>query len=166
LRIRNLFGLPAHPLLVHIPIVLIPLCGVGALAMVVSPSVRRRIGWVVTALTVIAGVGTQLTISSGQALRFSVPKSRPLTRHVTIAESLRPFVLLLFFGIVAMMALDLARARRVGSPDRLPDPGSQHPTTTAASPQERTLDPHRSGNTHHRRRNHRQCGGSAESPQT
>ena len=30
MEINNLFGLPAHPLLVHAPIVLVPLCFVAA----------------------------------------------------------------------------------------------------------------------------------------
>ena len=42
----NLFGLPAHPLLVRIPVALIPLCAVGAIVIVLSASWRQRIGWV------------------------------------------------------------------------------------------------------------------------
>ena len=47
MEVGNLFGLPAHPLLVHIPVALIPLCAAGAIVMVVSASWRQRIGWVV-----------------------------------------------------------------------------------------------------------------------
>ena len=49
--IETIFGLPAHPLLVHIPVVLIPLCAAGAVWIVVWPSWRPRIGWIVVALS-------------------------------------------------------------------------------------------------------------------
>ncbi len=37
-------GLPAHPLLVHVPIVLVPLSAVGAVLML-WPFLRAKIGW-------------------------------------------------------------------------------------------------------------------------
>ena len=45
--ISKLFGLPAHPLFVHVPVVLIPLVGIGAIAMAFSARVRDRYGWLV-----------------------------------------------------------------------------------------------------------------------
>lgn len=104
--IKTFFGLPAHPLLVHIPIVLIPLCGLGAIAMAFSLRLRDRFGIVVAGLTVVAGISTQLAVGSGQALRDSVPNSAALREHIRIAESVRPLVLVLFLAIVAQLWLD------------------------------------------------------------
>ena len=45
MEIETLFGLPAHPLIVHVPIVLVPLSAVGAVLMC-WPFLRAKIGWV------------------------------------------------------------------------------------------------------------------------
>jgi uncharacterized membrane protein len=103
---EKVFGLPAHPLFVHVPVVLIPLVAIGAIAMACSASVRERFGWLVLAFGVIAGVSTQLAIDSGQVLRQHVPRSAELDRHVHIAESLRPLILLLFLVTLAVMLID------------------------------------------------------------
>jgi uncharacterized membrane protein len=57
----KIFGLPAHPLFVHIPIVLIPLAAIGAVAMAFSGHVRDRYGWLVLALGIVA-VGTNVRL--------------------------------------------------------------------------------------------------------
>jgi uncharacterized membrane protein len=106
----KVFGLPAHPLFVHVPVVLIPLVAIGAIAMACSARVRERFGWLVLAFAVVAGVSTQLAIDSGQALRRHVPRSAALDRHVHIAESIRPLILLLFLVALAVMLAD-RRAR-------------------------------------------------------
>ena len=64
LALDSRFGLPAHPLLVHIPVVLIPLGALGAVLMV-WPRLRRTLGWWVCGIVVVAGIATQLAISSG-----------------------------------------------------------------------------------------------------
>ena len=106
MRIAKFAGLPAHPLFVHIPVVLIPLVAIGAVAMACSSRVRDRLGWVVLGLAVVAGLSTQLAISSGQALQESVQKSSALDRHVAIAESIRPLALLLFLVALGVMLID------------------------------------------------------------
>src|SRR3954471_408444 len=112
--IAKLFGLPAHPLLVHIPIVLIPLVGVGAIAIAVSARVRARIGWIVVALAGVALVGVQLAMGSGEALQHSVARSQALSRHVSLAGGMRPLTLLLFLGVGPLMVAD----RHLRSPRR------------------------------------------------
>jgi hypothetical protein len=104
--ISKLFGLPAHPLLVHAPVVLIPLVGIGAIAMACSARVRERYGWLVLATAIVAGISVQLAIGSGKALRHSVPNSVALSRHKNIAESLRPLILALFLVALAVMLID------------------------------------------------------------
>lgn len=125
MEISKLFGLPAHPLLVHVPVVVVPLVGLGAIAMAVSAKVRDRIGWLVFALAAVALVGVQLAIGSGQALQDSVPRSHALSVHVQTAESLRPLVLLLVVVVGALMARDRRTRRRastVGATGTTPAP--------------------------------------------
>jgi len=106
MRIAKFAGLPAHPLFVHIPVVLIPLVAAGAVAMACSARVRDRLGWVVLGLAVVAGLSTQLAIDSGQALQDSVQKSSALDRHIAIAESIRPLALVLFLVALGVMLVD------------------------------------------------------------
>ena len=84
MEITTLFGLPAHPLLVHIPIVLLPLVGIGAIAIAVSPKARRRFGTVVLALAGVAFIGTVLAAGSGEGLVESVDSS------AAVAKARRP----------------------------------------------------------------------------
>ena len=51
------FGLPAHPLLVHIPVVLVPLALVGVIVMVSRPSWWGRYEWATLVIAVAGAVG-------------------------------------------------------------------------------------------------------------
>jgi uncharacterized membrane protein len=106
MEISKLFGLPAHPLLVHVPIVLIPLVTVGAVVLAVRPALRARFGWIAVALAGIALVGVQLALGSGEALEDHVERSAVLHRHTEMAESLRPLAVLLFVTLLGLMLLD------------------------------------------------------------
>lgn len=122
MRIEKFAGLPAHPLFVHVPIVLLPLVAVGAVAMACSSRVRERFGWTILGLSVVAGLSTQLAISSGEALQDHVDSSTALHQHVAIAESIRPLALGLFLVTLALMLVD--RRARGAWPFR---PASSHP---------------------------------------
>ena len=113
MELSKLFGLPAHPLLVHIPIVLLPLVGVGAIAMAVSAKARDRIGWIVVALAGVSLVGVQLAMGSGEQLQDSVRRTQALSEHIDFAEQLRPLAFVLFLAVLALM---LVHRRRQSSP--------------------------------------------------
>src|SRR6478609_8183815 len=104
MRFTTLFGLPAHPLLVHLPIVLIPLVAVGAIAMACSRRVRDRIGWIVLALAVVAFGGTYLAVESGEALEESVKESSALRAHTSLADSMQPLAFALLAAVALLMA--------------------------------------------------------------
>jgi len=120
MRIAKFAGLPAHPLFVHIPVVLLPLVAIGAVAMACSARIRERLGWVVLGLAVLGGLSPQLAIASGQALQDSVQKSRALDDHIAIAESIRPLALLLFLVALAVMLVDRRALARWPFRDRPP----------------------------------------------
>jgi hypothetical protein len=113
-EIDKLFGLPAHPFLVHIPVVLLPLAAIGAVAVAVRPSWRHSLGWVVVALAGAGLIGTQLAIGSGEPLEHRVRQikgeSSLLEHHTEIAEQLRPFAIVFFLLVLALMVVEhLAR---------------------------------------------------------
>jgi hypothetical protein len=104
-EITSLFGLPAHPLFVHVPVVLVPLAALGAILML-WPALRAKFGWATVVLAFVGLVFTQLAIGSGQALEEHVPETALVRRHVEMGENLRPWALLLFGFTLAVMLWD------------------------------------------------------------
>jgi len=128
--IKSIFGLPAHPLLVHVPVVLLPLTAIGAVLMLWE-SWRRRIGWIVVGMCFASGIFVQLAIGSGQQLRQYVRRSAALHQHAQLADQLRPFVLLLFLVLLGVMALDWYRQRDPEAGPHLPGWLRSHGLATA-----------------------------------
>lgn len=120
MEITTLFGLPAHPLLVHIPIVLLPLVGIGAIAIAVSANARRRFGTAVLALAGVAFIGTLLAAGSGESLVESVDSSAALRKHVDLARAMRPLAFVLLLAIGGIVLLDQLRRRAKPTPQWMP----------------------------------------------
>jgi hypothetical protein len=116
LALDSLFGLPAHIFLVHIPVVLIPLGALGAVLML-WPRLRSVIGWWVCGILVVAGIATQLAITSGQSLRNYVRETDLVRAHTRIGENIRPWLLLLFLALLGVMLVDRAIRRRAERPE-------------------------------------------------
>ena len=113
MELEKIFGLPAHPLLVHIPVALIPLCAVGAIVMVVSASWRERIGWVVVVLAGVTVVASQLAAGSGEAFEEALDEgSQLIRRHAELGETFVWFAIAFFVALLAMMIWDTVRRRR------------------------------------------------------
>jgi hypothetical protein len=118
--LTSISGLPAHPLFVHIPVVLIPLGAIGAVAML-WPRVRDRIGWVVVGIVFVAGIFTQLAITSGKNLKPYVRETALTRAHTHMGENIRPWVLLMFLALLGVM-LVARTARRRSDPGPGRDP--------------------------------------------
>ena len=100
---EQLFGLPAHPLLVHFPIVAIPTLALLGLIMIVMPSFRDRFGKAIIALGVVTSVATVLAAQSGQALLDTYANGDFVDEHKRLGETLRLFVLGLTVSIIGLM---------------------------------------------------------------
>lgn len=77
-------GLPAHPLVVHLPVVLVPLAALAVLALALRPRLLRTFGVVVTVLAGVGFAGALLATNSGEALEESFRAAGQ-----TIPETLR-----------------------------------------------------------------------------
>lgn len=108
----SLFGLPAHPLVVHIAVVLVPLAAVGTVAIAVSGPARRRVGWIVVALAFVAFVGCFLAKESGEALQDSVRNTEAVDAHAEMADGGTVAGLAVFVGAAGVMIVDLVLRRR------------------------------------------------------
>jgi hypothetical protein len=111
--ITSLFGLPAHIFLVHIPVVLVPLVGIGTVLML-WPKLRTRFGFVVAVLALVAAVSTILATGSGKALRRYVTRSSLVRAHTSIGGNLQPWVILLTVVVLAAVAFDWWTKRQSG----------------------------------------------------
>jgi hypothetical protein len=109
-------GLPAHPLFVHVPVILIPTVSLGGLLMAAKPAwFERHSGWL-CAVTVFTLAALNLTMNAGDALRNDLglygnsPAANLISRHAHAAGILRVFMIA--FTAVFIVAVALERHSR------------------------------------------------------
>lgn len=115
MELDQLFSLPAHPLLVHIPVVLVPLAALGVVLLAVRPRWIRPYGPIVVAVALAGAVGAVLAAGSGEALEESVAvgASRALVHdHAEAGDLARALALVLLAAAVALVAVDWFGRRR------------------------------------------------------
>ncbi|MDQ1438533.1 MAG: hypothetical protein QOK43_2162 [Acidimicrobiaceae bacterium] len=110
----TVFGLPAHPFLVHFPILSIPIVTLLVAVRAVVPSKRRVLGLPTAVLAALTVVSVQLAVSSGDALEHHVPRSTLLERHTQLADGLRPLSILVLVLVLGAVAFE---RRPVREPD-------------------------------------------------
>lgn len=119
MELENLFGLPAHPLLVHLPVIFVPMAGLIALVFAWRTTWLDRFGWVLVAVSGIGAVGAVLAAGSGEALEERVRESAMLEEHAELGERAR-LVALVFFAIVLVVVFVRTRSKRkADSPDAI-----------------------------------------------
>jgi len=115
----SLFGLPAHPLIVHAAVVLVPLAAIGTIAIAFWPAARRKIGWVVVGIAVVGTISCYLASKSGEALQENVPRTAAVADHAQEGDGAALFGAAVFVGAAAIMGIDEYKRRRAaaGHPD-------------------------------------------------
>jgi hypothetical protein len=68
-RIHEAFGLPAHPLIIHVPVVFIPILGLAVLAVAFQARWLERYGVLIAAFSVVTLAATLLAVGAGEAFR-------------------------------------------------------------------------------------------------
>jgi hypothetical protein len=119
-------GLPAHPLFLHVPVILIPIVAVATLVYVVLPRWAAPYGEALAATAVVTLAGTVLTVDAGFGMRARMvhqfqgiplpPALRPnglVSRHAHYARILE---LLMFVFTFALLVLVVVAARRASRP--------------------------------------------------
>ncbi len=110
---ESINGLPAHPLFVHAPVVLVPLAAIMAVVMLARPDYRRRRGWALVVAAVIGLVFTQLAVSSGYAFDELSGGVSNTDDHQALGETTRNFTVAFAVAAAATYLLD----RRSGQSD-------------------------------------------------
>ena len=111
----NISGIPAHPLIVHAVVVLVPLTAVGAVLVAVWPWARSHVGWLVAAGAVLDVALVPLATASGESLEERVPETALAEKHAEMGGQLTPWVIALAVGVVAVMVLARTVARSTGA---------------------------------------------------
>lgn len=92
------FGLPLHPLAVHVPVVLLPLGALAVLLLLLVPRWRTALAWPVVAVLGIAAVGSLVAKLSGEALAERVGEPG---QHEELGNWLVAIAWILFAGTLA-----------------------------------------------------------------
>lgn len=101
----TILGLPAHPLIVHATVVMVPLAAVAVALHAFYPPARLRLGLVTVALAAVAVVLVPLSTSTGEQLQSEVRDSRLIQAHAELADGLLPWVV----GLLAVAVLLVVR---------------------------------------------------------
>ena len=128
----EILGLPAHPLMVHAPVVLIPLTVLTAVVYGLVPPLRQRLGLLLV-LFALAGAGTAYAATqSGARFAEKLGGVTPvIAEHRDFGDMLRNLALLLALVALLLVVVDRARHRRRRL--QFADDGSPHTYATARS---------------------------------
>jgi len=114
------FGLPAHPLLVHVPIVLIPLAAITAFVSI-HKKYRREMLLVTAVMAVVGLAFLSLAAGAGESLQHDLPRSRAIHDHADAGEkSQGPTAVFAFAAVGAVLAGEAARRKFVFKGKSLP----------------------------------------------
>jgi hypothetical protein len=114
----SFFGIPAHPLFVHIPAVLLPLAAVGVVMMVIRPSWHQRYRWAVLAIGFVGTVGAILAASAGESLEEQIVAKEGRSAaagwedDVEAGETARMFAIVFFIVLAAFILVPWFLERR------------------------------------------------------
>ncbi len=113
-------GLPAHPLVVHAPVVLVPLATIGVIVTLVRTAWYERYRWAVLATGIAGAVGAMLAASSGEELEHGIERTggrEPvgLHAHVEAGETARNLAIVFAVVLVAYTVVPWFLARRATS---------------------------------------------------
>ncbi len=125
----ELFGLPAHPLVVHLPVVLLPLAVVGVAAMLLRPAWYRQFRWPVLAITAVGTLGAIVAANSGESLEERVEDSggravrEAIEEHAEAGETARTLAIVFLVAVAAFVVIPWwleRRTRRVTAAEAAP----------------------------------------------
>lgn len=128
-------GLPAHVLLVHVVVVLVPLTAFALVASAIWTSWIRRLGLVLPLLALATLVSVPLTTHAGEWLERHTDSDPLVRRHTELGDTLLPWVLGMFVVTVAVWWLGRRnRASSETASEATPGTGSRSGTLALSVP--------------------------------
>jgi uncharacterized membrane protein len=108
---NTIFGLPAHPLLVHIPIVLIPLLALMGVAIAVRPAWRSGLSIPTFGTAIVTFFGLWFAADSGESLQDQVKRSAAVQNHAEMGNQLKTIGLLFCLAAAGTVLLENSERR-------------------------------------------------------
>jgi hypothetical protein len=113
-EIEELFGLPAHPLVVHAAVVLLPLAAIATVVSAAWPRARRYYAPLALGLALVATLAVGLAQGSGEELERKVDETELVEEHTSQGELVLPWALAVTVVAAAVTALSVLSRRRPG----------------------------------------------------
>jgi len=111
---ETIFDLPAHPLFVHLPIVLLPIAALASVALLFRPQWRRPASPALVAVTVVTAISAVMAARSGDKLNNALRDriGDVAAEHKELGETTVWLTLAFLVGTVGVLALQrVARFR-------------------------------------------------------
>jgi uncharacterized membrane protein len=107
-------GLPAHPLIIHVPVVLIPLSILGSLACVWRPAWFGRYGILLCSMAIVAMSSIFLAMQAGSALRGLLNLQGRAAQLISQHSQAANILAILFIAFTAILILTFSATRISG----------------------------------------------------
>ncbi|TCK20260.1 DUF2231 domain-containing protein [Pseudonocardia endophytica] len=127
-------GLPAHILLVHAVVVLVPLSALLILLVAFWPAARRRLVWPTAILSVVALIFVPLTTEAGEWLEQRVARTPLVSTHTEIGDTMLPWAIAMAVVAMVLLGRHLLGSRRSGGRDAPGAATATGPGTTSGQP--------------------------------
>lgn len=115
IRVKTIYsGLPAHPLFIHVPVVLIPLSVLGALAVVLRPRWQDRIGVLLCVCSIVAMSSIFLAMQAGAALSGALHLQGQAADLISQHSSAAHILAIAFTAFTAVLILTFSAHRISG----------------------------------------------------
>ena len=118
MSLDSLFGLPAHPLVVHAAVVLLPIAAFTTVAVAAVPRWRRPYALLAFAVAVASAGAIWLAQESGESLEHRVTETALVERHTELADQVLPWAIAVVVVAGAVVAVDRYRSRLARVPTR------------------------------------------------
>lgn len=130
----TLGGLPAHVLLVHAVVVLVPLTALLIVLVAVWPAARARLTVATAVLAVVTLISVPLTTQAGEWLERRVDRTELVRTHTELGDTMLPWAIALTVVALAVLAREVlaARAARRSDAVAVGGPGAATRDRTAA----------------------------------
>ncbi|MBV9817814.1 MAG: hypothetical protein JOZ07_05625 [Solirubrobacterales bacterium] len=115
IRIKTIYGnLPAHPLIIHVPVVLIPLSVLGALAVVARPRWQQQLGVLLCLCAIVAMSSIFLAMQAGAALEGALHLQGQTAAIISDHSKWAHYLAFTFVAFTAILILTFSAHRISG----------------------------------------------------
>jgi len=109
--VMEINGLPAHPLLVHLVVVLLPLTALAAILVSLWPAAQRKLTFLVPLGAVIGAIAVPVTTRAGESLAEKLGNPPFISQHEEYGEKVLPWAV----ALAVMTTAQWLYLRRGGS---------------------------------------------------